>query len=127
MNTQRIADVTIAKQLYEQVSKGEKTDKVQLFFEAQVLAKYREDMHYKLIRTDSSGRISKPGSWSVDFGISGDADAFIHIPVEALVHRIPEAEKTHWLTHMVTLPVSANFVKGLIRPGCLDDGDIRTW
>lgn len=127
MEMKRVGDVTIAKQLFEQVAKGEKTEKVQLFFDAKVLDRYREDNTHRIIRTDTSGRISRAGTWSVDFGISGEAEKLIHIPVEALVYRIPVADKEHWLHHMVTLPVSANFIKGLIRPGCLDDGEIRTW
>jgi hypothetical protein len=124
---QRIEDTAILKQLYTEVARGEKLEKVQLFFSADVLDKYRGSSDYKLIRTDTSGRLSRPGGWSVDFGISGDGDSIVHIPVESLVHRIPEAEKEHWLAHMISLPVSANFVKGLIRPGCLDDGNIRPW
>jgi hypothetical protein len=127
MTFQRVADISIARQMFELIAKGEKTDKVQLHFDASVLAKYRADGNYKIIRTNTSGRVSKVGAWSVDFGISGDDDALIHIPVEALVNRIPSGEKEHWLASMVTLAVSANFIKGLIRPGCLDDGDIRAW
>lgn len=122
-----IRDVSIAKQLFSLVAKGEKTEKVQLFFDAAVLNKYREIPDYKIIRTDSSGRISRKGSWNVDFGISSEGDSIVHIPVESLVHKIPDAEKEHWLEHMISLPISANFIKGLIRPGCLDDGDIRNW
>jgi hypothetical protein len=124
---QRIEDTAIAKLLYADVARGEKLEKVQLFFSANVLDKYRGSSDYKIIRTDTSGRLSRPGGWSVDFGISGEGDSIIHIPVESLVHRIPDAEKEHWLAHMVSLPLSANFVKGLIRPGCLDDGNIRSW
>lgn len=124
---QKVTEVTIAQQLYSQVAEGSKVEKVQLFFASSVLDKYRAQGDFKIIRTDSSGRISRPGSWNVDFGISGDNDSLIHIPIEALVHKIPEEEHEHWLAHMVTLPVSANFLKGLIRPGCLDDGNIRVW
>jgi hypothetical protein len=124
---QRIEDTAIAKQLYTEVARGEKLEKVQLFFSADVLDKYRGSNDYKIIRTDTSGRLSRPGGWSVDFGISAEGDAIVHIPVESLVHRIPDVEKDHWLAHMISLPVSANFVKGLIRPGCLDDGNIRPW
>ncbi|WP_074949526.1 hypothetical protein [Alicyclobacillus macrosporangiidus] len=126
-NYARVSDLPIAAQLYAQVASGEKPEKAQVFFDAAVLNKYREAGGYRIIRTNTSGRISKPGGWSLDFGISGEGDSILHIPVESLVHRIPEAEKSHWLAHLITLPVSANFLKGLIRPGCLDDGDIRTW
>jgi hypothetical protein len=124
---QRIEDTAIVKQLYTEVARGAKLEKVQLFFSANVLDKYRGDGSYRIIRTDTSGRLSRPGGWSVDFGISGEGESIVHIPVESLVHRIPDAEKEHWLAHMISLPISANFVKGLIRPGCLDDGNIRPW
>ncbi|WP_156900155.1 hypothetical protein [Alicyclobacillus contaminans] len=124
---QRVTDIPIAKQLYNEVADGRSADKAQLFFTASVLNKYRESGSYKIIRTDTSGRLSHPGVWSVDFGISGEDDTLVHIPVTALVHKIPETEREHWLSHMITLPVSENFLKGLIRPGCLDDGDIRAW
>jgi hypothetical protein len=124
---QRIGDTAVVRQLYADVARGDKLEKVQLFFSADVLDKYRGSGDYKIIRTNTSGRLSRPGSWNVDFGISGEGDSIVHIPVDSLVHRIPDAEKEHWLAHMISLPVSASFVKGLIRPGCLDDGDIRPW
>lgn len=127
MDVQKIPDLTIARQLYEGIANGKYAGKVQLFFTADVLNAYREQGSYKIIRTDTSGRVSRPGGWSVDFGISGDNDQYVHMPVEALTARIPDAEKAHWLEFMVSLPISANFLKGLIRPGCLDDGDIRSW
>jgi hypothetical protein len=124
---QSVKDVSIARQLYERVAAGDILEKVQVFYTADVLERYRTTDGYKIIRTDTSGRVSKAGSWSVDFGISGDEDTLLHTSVEALVHRIPEREREHWLNYMVTAPLSANYVKGLIRPGCLDDGPIRVW
>jgi hypothetical protein len=122
-----INEITIAKQLYEQIAGSEKLEKLQLFFTSKVLDKYLQTGDFKIIRTDTSGRISRRGSWSVDFGISGENDSIIHIPVESLVHRIPDSERGHWLEHGISLPVSGNFLKGLLRPGCLDDGSIRNW
>lgn len=128
MNTMKfVKDITIAKQLYSEIAKKNIPGKLQLFFESSVLDPYREKREVKIIRTDTSGRISKRGSWSLDFGISGDDDAFVHIAGEVFIHRLPEAERDHWIEHMVTLPVSQNFIKGLVRPGCLDDGAIREW
>ena len=115
------------RQLYTNIFTGKATEKVQLFFASSVLHKYRDKEDYRLIRTNSSGRISRQGSWNVDFGISGDTEEYIHLPMESVVHRLPESERDHWLDHMVTLPVSKMFIRGLIRPGCLDDGDIRSW
>lgn len=122
-----IKDIPIAKQLFTEIAKKGKPEKLQLFFEATVLDRYSQKEDVKVIRTDTSGRVSKRGVWSLDFGISGENDQFIHIPGEAFIHRLPEAERDHWLEHMVSLPISQNFIKGLIRPGCLDDGPIREW
>ncbi len=127
MTLVHVEDVPIAKQLYDKIANSKQADKAQLFFFAEVLNKYCDLADYKLIRTDTSGRISKRGSWSLDFGISGENDSIIHIPVEGFVHRIPETERSHWLGQMALLPVSVNFLKGLIRPGCIDDGPIRDW
>ena len=127
MDTLRVPDLVIARQLYEEVGTAGKIEKLPLHFSADVLSHYREAGGYNIIRTDSSGRIGKPGGWSLDFGISGEGDSIIHIAAESYVHRLPESERSHWIEHMISLPVSANFLKGLIRPGCLDDGDIRKW
>lgn len=122
-----VKDITIAKQLYSEIAKKNMPEKLQLFFESVVLNRYREKSDVKIIRTDTSGRVSKRGSWSLDFGISGVDDSLIHLAGEAFIHRLPEAERDHWIEHMVTLPVSTNFIKGLVRPGCLDDGAMREW
>ncbi len=124
---QQIQDVTIARQLFTEVFQGEKINKLQLFFLTDVLNPYLENDGYKVIRTDTSGRLSKPGGWSLDFGISGEGDRFIHTAVESFVQRVPKGEHEHWLSFLISLPLSANFIKGLIRPGCLDDGPIRKW
>jgi hypothetical protein len=123
---ERVSDILSAKQLYVAVAAG-KPEKTQLFFDAAVLQRYRDTEGYKIIRTDTSGRVSKPNHWSIDFGISGEDDSLIHFAVEGILHRIPEAEHAHWLSHMVTLPVSRNYLKGALRPGCIDDGMIRNW
>lgn len=124
---QQINDVTIAKTLYKDVLQGEKIGNMQLFFDPAVLNRYRENDNFSIIRTDTSGRLSKKGGWSLDFGISGEEDRFIHTAVESFSSRVPKPEHEHWLAHLVSLPISANYMKGLIRPGCLDDGPIRKW
>lgn len=103
----------------------QQADKAQLFFAASVLNKYRETEGYRIIRTDTAGRVSKQGVWSVDYGISGDTDQFIHVSAESWVYKIPKGEQEHWLAHLLTLPMSAHYIKGLVRPGCYDDGPIR--
>lgn len=124
---EHVKDITIARQLFTEIAKKGTPLKLQLFFEAKVLDRYSEKADVKIIRTDTSGRVSKRGVWSLDFGISGDDDGIIHISGEGFIHRLPESERDHWISHMITLPVSQNFIKGLIRPGCLDDGPIREW
>ncbi len=126
MDPVRISDIPIAKQLYEFIVNG-KPERVQLFFDVKVLEPYQQLESYKIIRTDTSGRINKRGSWSLDFGISGEDDSMIHVPLDGFINRVPETERPHWLKHVISLPVSSNFIKGLIRSGCLDDGPIRDW
>jgi hypothetical protein len=127
MNPLYVNQNAVTKQLYDVTLNSLKTEKIQLFFSADVLDKYRQTGDFKIIRTDTSGRVSLRGSWSLDFGISGDNDSFIHIPIESFVHRLPDSEHAHWLTYAISLPMSSNFLKGLMRPGCLDDGSIRNW
>jgi hypothetical protein len=127
MVMEHIKDISIARQLFTEIAKKDMPEKLQLFFDANVLDRYRDKDDVKIIRTDTSGRVSKRGVWSLDFGISGEDDEIIHIAGEAFIHRLPEAERDHWMDNMITLPVSRNFLKGLVRPGCLDDGPIREW
>lgn len=122
-----IKDHATLRQFFSDIAAKNKPGNLQLFFDARVLDSYRKQTGFKIIRTDTSGRISKPGGWSLDFGISGTQNAIIHLAADGFIHRLPETERDHWLDHMMTLPVSENYLKGLIRPGCLDDGDIREW
>lgn len=126
-NIQHIEDMPVAKLLFTDVVQGEKVNKLQLFFLSESLNKYRERQDFRIIRTDTSGRLSKKGGWSVDFGISGSDDLIIHTSAESFIHRIPKGEQEHWLCFLISLPMSNNYIKGLVRPGCLDDGPIRTW
>ncbi|WP_157076238.1 hypothetical protein [Alicyclobacillus kakegawensis] len=123
---ERAAQAPSASRLLERVFAGD-LEKIQVVFDAAVLDAYREAGGFRIIRTDSSGRLSKSGAWSIDFGISGDGDKFIHAPIGSILHRLPESEHEHWRQHVVSLPLSENFLRGLVRPGCLDDGPIRPW
>lgn len=114
-------------QLLTSIKEKEQAGKAQLFFAVSVLDKYRKAEGFRVIRTDTTGRVSKPGTFSVDFGISGDSEQLIHISVETWVYKIPKSELDHWLSHMQTFPVSDNYLRALIRPGCMDDGPIRNW
>lgn len=127
VDAMKVNDHSTARRFFSDMAGKGTPEKIQLFFKADVLDTYREKSGFKIIRTDTSGRISKPGGWSLDFGISGEDDSIVHIAAEGFIHRLPETERDHWLDHMITLPVSENYLKGLIRPGCLDDGDIREW
>lgn len=126
VETIRVSDVPIIKQLFSKALKDGQLEKLPIYLDASVLDSYKEKDDYKIIRTDTSGRISKTGGWSLDFGISHD-DAILQVTAESFVHRIPDKEKEQWLAHLVSLPTSQNFIKGVIRPGCLDDGAIRSW
>jgi hypothetical protein len=99
----------------------------QLWFRAAVLQKYREGSGFKLIRTNSVGRLRGP-QWSIDFGIAGDGDSLIHVSAGEAAERIPESERDHWAAHAAALPVSANYlVMQATRGACVDDGDVRAW
>jgi hypothetical protein len=125
-NVQYVKDHTATGQLFNHIIKNDKLGKLQLFFDAGVLEAYNNTDAFKIIRTDTSGRVSKKGVWAVDFGISAE-EKLIHITVESFIHQVPEAEQEHWMEYMVTLPASKNFLKGVVRPGCIDDGSIRNW
>ena len=98
----------------------------QLWFDQHVLDKYRGLSGYRVIRTDSAGRVRSP-AWSVDFGIAG-GDTLIHLPAKDVAERLPEAERDHWRDHVQALPLSRNFLMMRIGGGaCIDDGEVRNW
>lgn len=102
------------------------TSRLQVWFEAQVLDKYRGQAGVRLLRTDTAGRLRAP-SWNLDFGIS-DGDRLIHATASDLNQRLPEPEREHWGQHLASLPASRNFL--LMRfggGGCIDDGEVREW
>jgi hypothetical protein len=101
---------------------------VQVWFNQAVLDKYRGSSAYQVVRTDTIGRLSRPRMWSLDFGIAGDGDSLIHASLKDLLERLPETEREHWASKMVTLPVSGLFVHTRITQGsCIDDGPLRAW
>lgn len=116
-----------AKALFHSMTQKQRPELAQLFFSSSVLNKYRLEDGYRIIRTDTSGRLSKQGGMSVDFGITGETDEYIHIPAHAWVYKVPQAEQEHWLNHLLSLPMSENYLRGMVRPGCIDDGPIRNW
>jgi hypothetical protein len=101
---------------------------LQLAFEAQVLDRYRSDGSYRVIRTESAGRVRKQGGWSLDFGIAS-GDRIIHTSWRALTEQLPESERDHWAMHAtVAAELSDNFLRMQLSPmSCFDDGDVRPW
>ena len=99
----------------------------QIWFRADVLDRYREDRAYRVIRTDSVGRVRCP-QWLLDFGIAGDGDGLIHVSAGELAGRLPPAEQAHWSAHAAGPAVSGNYVlMQLTRGACIDDGEVRRW
>jgi hypothetical protein len=100
---------------------------VQLTFDQGVLDRYRGDAAYRVMRTDTAGRVAKAGGWSIDFGIA-EGEAMIHASWRSLAERLPESEREHWASYASEPHLSHNFVRMQLSPGsCFDDGDLRTW
>jgi hypothetical protein len=99
----------------------------QVWFRAAVLDRYRSLAGYRVIRTDTVGRV-RGAQWMVDFGIAGEGDGLIHLSAGELAGSLPEAERAHWAQHLETLPTSANYLlMQATRGACIDDGDVRAW
>lgn len=112
--------------LYSRVLAGD-TGLAQVWFHEAVLDKYRSQPGFRVIRTNSAGRVRTQGGWNLDFGISDD-DRLIHASAADLAQRLPPAERRHWLSHVVTPPSSGTFLVMRLGAGhCMDDGDVREW
>lgn len=112
--------------LYKGVLSGEKPLLAQVFFDAGVLDRYRGRDGYKVVRTNTVGRVICDGGWSLDFGIAPD-ERSIHTGIANLT-RIPPGERGHWLDHGLIPPFSQAFIQMTLRPSsCYDDGDLRPW
>jgi hypothetical protein len=98
-----------------------------LWFDASVLDRYRGRTGWRVLRTNTVGRVQSPEGWSLDFGIA-DAGRLLHASVSEIAQRVPAAEREHWAQHLVTPAVSRNFLTMRLVPGsCIDDGDLRAW
>ena len=77
-----------------------------LRFRGEVLQKYREHPDAQLIRTATVGRVSIPGSWSLDIGIveAPGEPVVLHTTLGDLLDRLPERERDHWVEHLVHTP-----------------------
>ena len=99
----------------------------QLWFAANVLQRYRELPGWRVLRTNSVGRIRSPEGVTLDFGIADD-EQVVHATAADLSQRLPSNERQHWAQHLLVPPVSRNFLTMRLVPGsCIDDGDLREW
>ena len=106
---------------------GGAAELAQVWFHSAVLDKYRGMAGYKVIRTNTVGRLRGP-QWTLDFGIGGEGDSLIHLSAGDAAARLPAGEREHWAAHAAALPMSANYVTmQLTRGACVDDGDVREW
>jgi hypothetical protein len=112
--------------LYARVFGGD-VGTAQLWFDQSVLDRYRVQPGWRVIRTNSAGRVKSPDGWSLDFGIA-DNDQLIHAAASDVSQRLTAAERPHWIEHLVSPPVSRNFVTmQLGGAACIDDGELRDW
>jgi hypothetical protein len=101
---------------------------LQAGFDGGVLERYRGDGRYRVMRTDTVGRVQKERGWSLDFGISPEG-ATIHASWGALTIVLPEEEREHWASHAAPVAsYSDMFLRMQLSPSsCFDDGDLRSW
>ena len=112
--------------LYLRVLNGD-LGAAQLWFDQHVLDRYRAQPGWRVMRTNTVGRVRAPDGWSLDFGIA-EGEQLVHSSVSELSQRLPAAERQHWAQHVVTPAVSRNFVTMRLAPGsCIDDGVLRDW
>src|ERR1700687_283998 len=88
----------------------------QMWFDQGVLDRYRAQAGWRVMRTNTVGRVKSPDGWSLDFGI-GDGDALVHTSRVDLNQRLPASERQHWAQHVVTPAVSRAFVSMRLAPG----------
>ncbi len=100
---------------------------VHVWFTQDVLDRYRGMDGWRVMRTNSVGRIRSGEGWTLDFGIAEDGQ-LIHTSASELSQRLPAPERVHWAQHVVTPAASRNFLTMRLSPGsCIDDGELRDW
>jgi hypothetical protein len=100
---------------------------VHLWFDEHVLDRYRGQAGWRVMRTNTVGRLRSADGWSIDFGIA-DRDAVLHTSATELSQRLPVTERQHWAQHLVLPAASRNFLTMRLSPGsCIDDGELREW
>jgi hypothetical protein len=98
-----------------------------LWFDQHVLDRYRAQPGWRVMRTNSVGRVRSPEGWQLDFGIAS-SDELVHTSATDLSQRLPATERQHWAQHAITPGASRNFLTMRLVPGsCIDDGDLRDW
>ena len=98
-----------------------------LHFRAAVLNQALQRSGAQVLRTDTVGRLLVPGRSALDFGIV-ESDRLIHLRLGDLQGWLPDAERDHWLEHLVSPPLSRSLLWMQRAPGsCHDDGPIRKW
>ena len=98
-----------------------------LRFRAGVLERYLERPDNRILRSDTIGRLLRPGKPVLDFGIVGE-EREIHIRFADLAQIVPEDEREHWLDHLIAPQLSRTLLKMQLTPGaCHDDGPLRDW
>lgn len=112
--------------LYQKVLGGD-YGAAQIWFDQQVLDRYRSQNGSRVIRTNTAGRVRATAGWALDFGIA-DQDRLIHATAADLAQRLPASERGHWLDHLISPAASRNFLTmRLGAGGCIDDGELRPW
>jgi hypothetical protein len=98
-----------------------------LWFDQRVLDRYRELLGWRVMRTNTVGRVRSPEGWSLDFGIAS-GDCLLHTSAKELSERLPASERQHWARHVAMPAASRNFLTMRLAAGaCIDDGDLRDW
>jgi len=119
-------DVPQRAMLYLRVLNGD-LGTAQLWFDQRVLDRYRAQAGFRVIRTNTVGRVRSPAGWALDFGIADD-DRLIHAAAADLAQRLPPPERQHWVSHLITPSLSRNFLTMRLGAGsCIDDGEVRDW
>jgi hypothetical protein len=112
--------------LYSRVLGGD-LGAAHVWFDEHVLDRYREKSGWRVMRTNTVGRVRSPEGWQLDFGIV-DADGLLHTSAKELSERLPATERQHWAEHVILPATSRNFLTMRMAPGsCIDDGDLREW
>src|SRR6202171_1456027 len=77
----------------------------QAWFDQHVLDRYRGRAGWRVMRTNTVGRVQSSEGWSLDFGIAA-GDGIVHTSLSDLNQRLPVSERQHWAQHLVTPAVS---------------------